>query len=112
MSKNEETNMLIECVTKLKGKGMAIDNTVFLADIAKSLAMIADKLYMEESKVCKVESSVDVLDEMRDEFISLYPKNYAGEPELGGISCVFSLNKVLKIIDKYKAESEDKTNES
>lgn len=50
----------------------------------------------------------DVLDKIRAEFISLYPMNYAGEPELGGSCCVFSLNKVLKIIDKYKAESEDK----
>lgn len=44
-----------------------------------------------------------ILDKIRAEFISLYPKNYAGEPELGGVSCVFSLNKVLNIIDKYKA---------
>ena len=48
-----------------------------------------------------------ILDKIRDEFISLYPKNYAGEPELGGSSCEFSLNKVLKIIDKYIPESED-----
>ena len=49
-----------------------------------------------------------VLDKIKAEFISIYPKNYMGEPELGGRSCVFSLNKVLEIIDKYKAESEDK----
>lgn len=49
-----------------------------------------------------------VLDEIRAEFISLYPKNYLEEPELGGCSCVFSLNKILQIIDKYKAESEKK----
>lgn len=46
---------------------------------------------------------VSVLDKIREEFISLYPKNYAGELELGGASCAFSLNKVLNIIDKYKA---------
>ncbi len=45
----------------------------------------------------------DVLDKIRAEFISLYPKNYAGELELGGLSCVFSLNRVLNIIDKYEA---------
>ena len=45
----------------------------------------------------------DVLDKIRAEFISLYPKNYAGELELGGASCAFSLHKVLNIIDKYKA---------
>ena len=50
----------------------------------------------------------DILEKIRAEFVSLYPKNYAGEPELGGLSCVFSLNKVLEIIDKYKTESEDK----
>ncbi len=49
----------------------------------------------------------DVLDKIRAEFISLYPKNYAGEPELGGLSCAFSLNKVLHVIDKYKAEGND-----
>ena len=48
MSKTEETNMMIEYVTKLKEKGMEIENTVFLADIAKSLAIIADKLCVEK----------------------------------------------------------------
>jgi hypothetical protein len=48
-----------------------------------------------------------VLDKIRAEFVSLYPKNYIGELELGGLSCVFSLNKVIEIIDKYKAESEE-----
>ena len=43
----------------------------------------------------------ETLNKMKDEFISLYPKNYAGEPELGGSSCSFSLNQVLAIIDKY-----------
>ena len=47
--------------------------------------------------------NIEVLDKIRAEFISLYPKNYAGELELGGASCVFSLYKVLSIIDKYKA---------
>lgn len=43
----------------------------------------------------------EMLNKIKDEFISLYPKNYAGEPELGGSSCSFSLNQVLAIIDKY-----------
>ena len=51
---------------------------------------------------------LDVLDKIRDEFINRYPKNFAGELELGGYTCAFSLNRVLQIIDKYKAESEDK----
>lgn len=46
------------------------------------------------------------LDDLRAEFIDRYPKNYAGGLELGGASCVFSLNKVLEIIDKYAAEIE------
>lgn len=49
----------------------------------------------------------DVLDEIKDEFISLYPKNYAGEPELGGCSCLFSLNQILQIIDKYKSQESE-----
>ena len=48
-----------------------------------------------------------ILDKIKSEFISLYPKNYLGEPELGGLSCIFSLNEVLTIIDKYKTESEE-----
>lgn len=34
-------------------------------------------------------------------FRNRYPKNYMGEPELGGRSCAFSLNKVLDIIDRH-----------
>ena len=49
MSKTEETNLLIEYVTKLKNEGIEIENTVFLADIAKSLAIIADSLSPKES---------------------------------------------------------------
>lgn len=51
MSKLEETNLLIDYITKLKETGLNVDNTVMLADIAKSLAMIADKLCGEESGV-------------------------------------------------------------
>lgn len=51
MSKLEETNLLIDYITTLKETGLNIDNTVMLADIAKSLAMIADKLCGAESEV-------------------------------------------------------------
>lgn len=44
MSKTEETEIFMKYVTKIKTEGIEIDNTVFLADIAKSLAIIADKL--------------------------------------------------------------------
>ena len=45
-----------------------------------------------------------VLDMIKGEFINRYPRNYAGELELGGRGCVFSLNEVLQIIDKYREE--------
>lgn len=44
MSKLEETDMMIDYIAKLKESGLNVDNTVMLADMAKSLAMIADKL--------------------------------------------------------------------
>ena len=47
-----------------------------------------------------------ILDKIRADIIARYPKNYAGEPELGGCACEFSLNQILQIIDKYKAELE------
>ena len=50
MSKLEETNKLIDYITKLKENGLTVDNTIMLADIAKSLAMIADKLCVTESE--------------------------------------------------------------
>ena len=50
MSKLKETNKLIDYITRLKESGLDIDNTVMLADIAKSLAMIADKLCGAESE--------------------------------------------------------------
>ena len=47
-----------------------------------------------------------ILDKIRSDVIARYPKNYAGEPELGGNACEFSLNQILQIIDKFKAEME------
>lgn len=44
MNKLDETNLLIGILTKSKELGVDINNNVFLADIAKSLAMIADKI--------------------------------------------------------------------
>lgn len=46
---------------------------------------------------------MDTLDKIRAEFISEIPKNYMGiEPN--GENCVFSLNYILQIIDKYRNE--------
>ncbi len=52
MNKLEETNLTIDCITKLKEAGVNLNvvNSVMLADIAKSLAMIADKLGKTESE--------------------------------------------------------------
>lgn len=44
MSKTEETELFLKYVNKIKAEGLEINDTVFLADIAKSLAIIADKL--------------------------------------------------------------------
>ena len=55
MNKLEETNKLIDYITRLKESGLNVDNTVLLIDIAKSLAMIADKLCGAESKPQKSE---------------------------------------------------------
>lgn len=44
--------------------------------------------------------ALSVIDDIKADFISQYPKNVYGDLELGGRSCVFSLNKVLEIIDK------------
>lgn len=50
MSKLEETNLMIDYITKLKESGLNVDNSIMLADIAKSLAMIVDKLCGTESE--------------------------------------------------------------
>lgn len=50
----------------------------------------------------------NVLNKIKNELINRYPKNYAGELELGGSACHFSLNEIFEIIDdKYIAESEE-----
>lgn len=62
----------------------------------------ADKAEDEEKTIIVNE----VLEKIKAEFMDRYPKNYAGEPEMGGRSCVFSLNEILRIIDKYKMEKQ------
>ena len=46
----------------------------------------------------------NIIDQIKKEFIDKYPKNYMGGLELDGRGCVFSLNEILKILDKYKKE--------
>lgn len=50
MSKLNETNLMVDCITKLNESGINVDNAMILADIAKSLAIIADKLCEAESE--------------------------------------------------------------
>lgn len=52
MSKLEETNSMIGVMNKIADAGLDVDKTtpIVLADIAKSLAMIADKLCDAESE--------------------------------------------------------------
>ena len=42
-----------------------------------------------------------VLEDIKTDFTSCYPKNVYGELELGGRSCVFSLNKIFEILNKH-----------
>lgn len=42
-----------------------------------------------------------IIYQMKKEFIDKYPKNYMGGLELDGRGCVFSLNEILKMLDKY-----------
>lgn len=50
MSKLEDTNALINACAKFEEAGIRIDYTAVLLDIAKSLAMIADKLCDEDKE--------------------------------------------------------------
>lgn len=78
------------------------------ADVIGGLNMtdqISNEAYKQIMIVAQDENEVgDVLDKIKAEFINRYPKNYAGELDLGGSACHFSLNEILEIIDKYKAE--------
>lgn len=48
-----------------------------------------------------------VIEDIKAEFVSRYPKNFANEPEFGGRCCVFSLRTVLDVIDKHISEKEN-----
>lgn len=96
---------IAECLPKEKERKMTREEVI---EHLKSIKSFVDK-YDDVAALREAIKSLEqesVLDKIRAEFISLYPKNYAGEPELGGSSCEFSLNKILNIIDKYKEEME------
>ena len=44
MNKLEETNKIMDTIIELEKSGIKVEYTALLGDIAKSLAMIADKL--------------------------------------------------------------------
>jgi hypothetical protein len=73
----------------------------------KTLTESVDIKMIESLPSVAPKPKTDVLDKVRAEFINEYPKNYAGEPEFGGYVGFFSLNRVLEIIDKCRAESEE-----
>ena len=71
---------------------------------------IIQGLYRGDSRAIKEAikalNQESIINKIRADIIARYPKNYAGEPELGGCACEFSLNQILQIIDKYKTEME------
>ena len=97
---NEQWQELKETIIEMRDN----DGTLTQQEVCKFLANLMNVL---EKQMSGSENEKDVLDKIRAKFISLYPKNYAGEPELSGCNCVFSLNKILQIIDKYNTESEE-----
>lgn len=48
MNKLKETGLIVNFVSELDDSGSSLANTIMLMDIAKSLAMIVDKLYKTE----------------------------------------------------------------
>lgn len=55
---------------------------------------------------------IDKLEDMREEFVNSYPKDIYGGLQASGNSRYFTLNQVLKIVDKYighkKVDTEEK----
>lgn len=50
MNKLEETRLIVDFVSELDDSKSSLANTAMLMDMAKSLAMIVDKLYKAESE--------------------------------------------------------------
>lgn len=75
------------------------DNYKSLITSAWSYGVAPSRTVLED--VSKAVMNGIPLDDIKAEFISLYPKNVYGGLELGGRSCVFSLNKVFEVIDKH-----------
>lgn len=78
----EDIDNAIICLKGIKNYGR--DTFTEQTDWQSSLDMAIKALEQEP-----------ILDKMRDEVINRYPKNYAGEPELNGNACEFSLNQII-----------------
>ena len=74
--------------------------------LLKTQRINGDDLHEAFDMAIKALEQKPILDKIKNEFIDRYPRDWANGFELGGRSCVFSLNDVLRIIDKYKAEAE------
>ena len=61
---------------------------------------------MDRKEAVVQPSNKNIFDKIKAEFISKYPRNYMGELELNGNCCVFSLNEILKTINKYQTMEE------
>ena len=75
-------------------------------DVIKSKCYVFNPLDLDESTMIntaldmaiKALDQESIIDKIMADVIARYPKNYAGEPELGGSACEFSLNEILKSI--------------
>ena len=105
MSKLEETKLLIEGIAKVQELGIDVNGAgilSLLADIAKSLAMISDKLCAEESEdkdTTLSNGQMDILSEIRDDVHRNAEMHEDGDWYL-------RVEWIDDILDKYKTGSE------
>lgn len=112
MTRKEMINFLNECAKDLEVDHnleiWGMENLQECADAfragAKALERESKSEWEHDHEILKAYSdgASNILDKIKKEFIDRYPRNYANELELGGRSCVFSLNEILRIIDEYR----------
>lgn len=113
MSKLAETNSMIDYMIKLDELGHNIDNTVILVDIAKSLAMVADKLCGAESETVLDKIKAEIKDTLYvdslifGELIDFQNGKISADDVIEEFNRVARM-EILHILDKYKSESENK----
>lgn len=73
--------------------------------LINEIETVEEAIWLDEALDMAIKA-IKAFNKIRNEFIDRYPHNYANKLELGGRNCVFSLNEILQIIDKYKIESE------